>query len=314
VIRACLFVSAWLAVATLQTTTPVPVLWDAPTDLAERDVFYGPWGAEHAPDRSATYTFVRPKHGGVNPGVVVRDDRGRIWHVKQAPSNHQGEEGPVEVVLSRVLSAVGYRQPPVYYLPSFTLADASGTHVVPGGRFRLEEPSMTSRGTWSWRRNPFVGTQPYKGLLVILLVFNSWDLKDSNNTMYDVADGGRMTRWYAVRDLGAALGETGRLAPKRNNIEEFEQETFISHVADNFVEFKYGGWQPGLLHHTISVEDVQWAVGLLAGLSDRQWRDAFRAGGYRDDLSERFIRKLKANIAAGQRLPTVIPPSRGERR
>ena len=129
-----------------------------------------------------------------------------------------------------------------------------------------------------------------------------------------IDDGGRITRWYVVRDLGAALGETGRLAPKRNNIEEFEQETFISRVSDNFVEFKYSGWQPGLLHHTISVEDVQWAVGLLAGLSDRQWRDAFRAGGYREELSERFIRKLKANIAAGQRLPTVIPPSRGERR
>jgi hypothetical protein len=300
--------------ASLQMTSPIPALWAAPTDLSDRDLFYGPWGAERAPDPAATYTFVRPKQGGVNPGVVVRDGRGRIWHVKQAPRNHQGEEGPVEVVLSRVLSAVGYPQPPVYYLKSFTLADASGTRVVAGGRFRLEEPSMTSRGSWSWRRNPFVGTQPYKGLLVILLVFNSWDLKDSNNTMYDVDTGGRITRWYAVRDLGAALGETGRLAPKRNNIDEFEHETFISRVSDNFVEFKYSGWQPGLLHRTISVDDVQWAVGLLAGLSDRQWRDAFRAGGYPDDLSERFLRKLKANIAAGQQLPAVVPPSRGERR
>src|SRR5689334_24647146 len=177
--------------ASLQTTSPIPALWAPPTDLSDRDLFYGPWGAERAPDPAATYTFVRPKQGGVNPGVVVRDERGRIWHVKQAPRNHQGEEGPVEVVLSRVLSAVGYPQPPVYYLKSFTLADASGIRVVAGGRFRLEEPSMTSRGPWSWRRNPFVGTQPYKGLLVILLVFNSWDLKDSNNTMYDVDTGGR---------------------------------------------------------------------------------------------------------------------------
>lgn len=300
--------------AGLQPTSTIPALWEAPSDLSKRDLFHGPWGASHAPDADATYTFVRPKHGGVNPGVVVRDDRGRIWHVKQAPRNHQGEEGPVEVVLSRVLSAVGYPQPPVYYLPSFTLADAAGTRVVAGGRFRLEEPSMTSRGSWSWRRNPFVGTQPYKGLLVILLVFNSWDLKDSNNTVYDIDDGGRVIRWYAVRDLGAALGETGRLAPKRNNIDEFEQETFISRVSGNFVEFKYGGWQPGLLHRTITVDDVHWAVGLLSRLSDRQWRDAFRAGGYREDLGERFIRKLKANIAAGERLPTVIPPSRGERR
>jgi len=327
VIRASLRSNAWLAIVGLVTlcalrayasgpagVAPPQALWQEPSDLAGRDLFYGPWGADRAPDPRATYTFIRPKQGGVNPGVIVRDPAGRVWHVKQAPHNHQGAEGPVEVVLSRVLSAVGYRQPPVYFLPSFTLADASGTHVVQGGRFRLEEPSMTSRGTWSWRRNPFVGTQPYKGLLVILLVFNSWDLKDSNNTMYDIDDGGHVTRWYAVRDLGAALGETGRLAPKRNNIEEFERERFITRVTDNFVEFKYGGWQPGLLHRTITVEDVQWATRLLGSLSDRQWHDAFRAGGYRDDESERFIRKLKANIAAGQRLPAVDAPSRDEGR
>ena len=290
---------------------PTPVLWEAPSDLATRDLFYGPWGERFAPDPHATYTFVRPKHGGFNPGVVVRDDRGRVWHVKQAPHNHKGEEGPVELVLSRILWAIGYRQPPVYYLPSFTMADASGTRVVAGGRFRLDEPSMTSRGSWAWRRNPFVDTQPYKGLLVTLLVFNSWDLKDSNNTMYDVEEDGRVSRWYVVRDLGAALGETGRLAPKRNNIEEFERERFITGVSGSFVDFKYSGWQAGLVRRAITVDDVRWAVGLLAQLSDRQWHDAFRAGGYSDELSERFIRKLKANIADGQRLGQGDSPSRG---
>ena len=124
----------------------MPGLWELPSDLRDRDLFYGPWGAGRAPDPAATYTFLRPKRGGVNPGVIVRDDRGRVWHVKQPPHNGQGAEGPVEIVLSRVLSAVGYHQPPVYFLPSFTLADATGTHVVPGGRFRLEEPSLKRRG------------------------------------------------------------------------------------------------------------------------------------------------------------------------
>ena len=300
-----------MAVALMAATPggPTPVLWSPPSDLATRDLFDGPWGAANAPDPHATYTFVRPKQGGFNPGVVVHDERGRVWHVKQAPHNHKGEEGPVEVLLSRVLWAVGYRQPPVYYLPSFTMTDASGTRVVPGGRFRLDEPSMMSRGSWSWRRNPFVATQPYKGLLVILLVFNSWDLKDSNNTMYDVDEDGSTARWYVVRDLGAALGETGRLAPKRNNIDEFERETFITGVNGGFVDFKYGGWQSGLLHRSITVDDVHWAVGLLAQLSERQWQDAFRAGGYSDDLRARFLQKLKANIAAGQQLGTDDSPS-----
>jgi hypothetical protein len=302
-----------LAAGPAISDTATSPFWEPPTDLRYRDLFLGPWGAGRAPDPTVTYTFVRPKKGGVNPGVIVRDDRGRIWHVKQPPHNNQGDEGPVEVVLSRVLSAVGYHQPPIYFLPSFTLANTSGTRVVPGGRFRLVEPSLKARGTWSWRHNPYVGTRPYAGLLAILLVFNSWDLKDSNNTIYERYQDGRIDRWYVVRDLGAALGETGRMAPKRNNIERFERQPFITGVSDGYVNFKYHGWQPELLRGTITVADVHWAAALLAGLSDRQWHDAFRAGGYEDTLSERFIRKIKANIAQAQQLAPSAPESAEER-
>jgi hypothetical protein len=288
-------------------TSSVPGLWELPSDLRDRDLFYGPWGAGHAPDPAATYTFLRPKRGGVNPGVIVRDDRGRVWHVKQPPHNSQGAEGPVEIVLSRVLSAVGYHQPPVYFLPSFTLADATGTHVVPGGRFRLEEPSLKAQGPWSWHVNPFVGTRPYEGLLSILLVFNSWDLKDSNNTIYERRHDGQIDRWYVVRDLGAALGESARRAPKRNNIDRFERQKFITGVTDGFVDFTYHGWQPRLVRRAITVDDVRWAAALLAGLSDRQWHDAFRAGGYTDDLSARFIRKIKGNLAQAQAIAGGVP-------
>ena len=97
-------------------------LWQEPSDLQSRDLFQGPWGAQNAPDPAATYTFLKPKEGGVNPGVIVRDPQGRTWHVKQSPLDDdkessidvQGAEGPVEVTVSRLLSAVGYHQPPVY--------------------------------------------------------------------------------------------------------------------------------------------------------------------------------------------------------
>ncbi len=297
----CLLAAATVAGPAIgDTTPPLASLWQAPADLAARDLFDGPWGARSAPDPQDTYTFVRPKHGGVNPGVIVRDSRGRVWHVKQAPHNHEGAEGPVEVVLSRVLSAVGYHQPPVYFLPSFTLADAFGARTVAGGRFRLDHPSMRAEGAWPWRHNPFVGTRPYEGLLVILLAFNSWDLKDSNNTIYDVRRDGRVERWYVVRDLGAALGESGRLAPRRNNIDRFERQAFITGIDAGFVGFTYHGWQPALVRHVITPDDVGWAMTLVGGLSDTQWRDAFRAGGYPDDLGARFIRKLKTNIAEGR--------------
>src|ERR1041385_3033213 len=186
---------AFLAASTLRCAATVrPTVADVPSsslsdlwkpvDVAASDLFNGPWGAGRAPDAHAEYTFVRPKTGGgVNPGMVVRDPSGGKWHIKQAPRNtlRRGDEGPVEVVLSRVLSAVGYHQPPVYYVPAFVMTDASGTHVEPGGRFRLKVDSLKKRGDWSWQQNPFVGTRPYQGLLVILTMLDSSDLKNVNN-------------------------------------------------------------------------------------------------------------------------------------
>ena len=287
----------------MPSSAPLSALWEQPTDLPGRDLFNGPWGPARAPDPDAVYTYVRSKEGGTNPGVVVRDPLGRVWHVKQSPRTNQGSEGPVEVTLSRVLSAVGYHQPPVYFLQSFLLRDSSGTRREPGGRFRLDEPTMKSLGEWSWKQNPFVGMRPYKGLLVTLLTFNSADLKDSNNTVYEVqGPAGRGELRYVVRDLGLALGASGHFTPKRNNPDLFERETFIKGVNDGFVTFSFHGWREGLLRGTITPADAGWASSLLSKLSDRQWNDAFRAGGYTPAVAGRFIRKLHANIARAQQI------------
>jgi hypothetical protein len=279
-------------------------LWDEPANLGARDLYAGSWSPEHAPDPRAVYTFLRPKTGGRNPGVVVVDPLGRKWHVKQSTASRIGSEGPVEVVLSRVLSAVGYHQPPVYFLPSFTMVDKSGkTRTEPGGRLRLDDAALLKAGgEWSWQDNPFVGTKPYEGLLAILLVFNSSDLKTSNNTIYEVKHDNHVENWYVVRDLGSALGESGSLRPKRNNLGLYERQRFITGVDDRFVVFDYHGKQPELIRRHITTDDMQWAGNLLAGLSDRQWNDAFRAGGYDAASTTRFVNKIKANIAQAQQV------------
>ena len=290
---------------------PLAELWQQPADLPSRDLFYGPWGRERAPEPDATYTFVSRKQHGTNPGVTVLDAAGREWHVKQPPHNDQGAEGPIEVTLSRVLSAVGYHQPPVYFVPSLSIADAKGrTHVEPGGRFRLTETSIKNAGEWSWQQNPFVGTRPYQGLLVILMMFDSSDLKNENNALYDVKNHtDDVGRWYVVRDLGTALGETGRLAPKRGDPGIFEREPFITGVKDGFVEFNYHGWHKELFER-ISPADVAWASEWLGQLNDQQWNDAFRAGGYEPALAGRFIARLRQKIADGRRLgETVASPA-----
>lgn len=278
---------------------PLSALWEEPQDLTARDLYLGPWGQEHAPDPRAVYTFLRPKQGGVNPGVVVRDPLGHEWHVKQsAPDNVRGAEGPVEVVLSRILSAVGYHQPPVYFLPSFMMSRRGGSgRPEPGGRFRLSDPDFKTRGTWKWMDNPFAETRQLRGLLVILLIFNSSDLKNANNVLYDVRAGGTVTQWFVVRDLGTALGETGRLAPTRSDPALLGRQPLVADVRDGFVRFHYHGLHQELFDRHITVDDVEWAGALLSRLGDKQWRDAFRAGGYPPDITERFVTVVRARVA-----------------
>ena len=296
------------AVRPVETPSPTPMSawWQPPDNVHDRDLFNGPWGAQYAPDPHAEYTFVRPKTGGFNPGVIVRDPQGREWHVKQ-PSGHHGDEGPSEVVLSRVLSALGYHQPPVYYLPSFSMRDKSGVRTERGGRFRLALPALTDRGEWSWQQNPFVGQRQYQGLLVILLMFNSSDLKNSNNTLYEYKppSGGAATHWYVVRDLGLCLGETGRISPVRNNLEVFSRTRFITGERGGFVEFDYHGLHKELVRSRITREDVRWAAALIGRLSERQWQDAFRSGGYAPDVAARFIDILRGRVADAQRIDLI---------
>jgi hypothetical protein len=80
-------------------------LWVEPVDIADRDLYYGPWGADAAPDPAGTYTLLERKHTGVNLGMTVKDERGREWSVKQEYPGRLDSEAPVEVTLSRILSA-----------------------------------------------------------------------------------------------------------------------------------------------------------------------------------------------------------------
>jgi hypothetical protein len=277
--------------------------WEMPADIPAADLLNGPWGVEHAPDAGDAYTFLRKKRRGANPGVTVRDSQGREWHVKQ------GVEAQPEVVLSHVLSAVGYHQPPVYYVPSFTLVDQAGRHTEPGGRFRLQDPTLKNRGEWSWDENPFVGTPGYQGLLVMLVLFNSADLKNENNTLYEVKNRhAESANWFVVRDLGSSLGEVGRFNPKENIPDVFERLRFMTGVSGGFVTFDYHAVHGNLVDHRIRTDDVVWASGLLAQLTDAQWQDAFRGAGYMTPVADRFIRRIRQKIEEGQRLRPETSP------
>jgi hypothetical protein len=265
---------AGVGVPQVQNAPPPPgaSMWKAPDDIASRDLFHGPWGAELAPDPKDVYDLVEMKHSGVNLGMTVKDSKGREWSVKQPFPGNLDSEAPVEVVISRLLSGIGYHQPPVYYLPAFTLKDDFGRKVETGGRFRPKVDGMKEVGAWDWADNPFVGSKEFQGLIVLLMMFNSTDLKSSNNSIYERKEGDFVEQLYLARDVGSALGDTNRMAPRKNHIDSFETMPFILGVSDSgFVEFAYNGWYKNLVRDRIKPDEVVWAMNLIGrGMDGRQ--------------------------------------------
>jgi hypothetical protein len=185
-------------------------------------------------------------------------------------------------------------------LPAFTLKDDWGTHTEIGGRFRLKEDTLKDLGSWSWQENPFIGSRPFEGLLALMMMFNATDLKNSNNTLYEHRRGDLVEHWYVARDVGAALGDTHRFAPRKGDAQAFAAHPFILGVSNGHVTFAYHGWYRKLVEDRITPDHVRWASDLLGQLSDGQWRDAFRAGGYTPAESDLFIRTLRTKIEQGR--------------
>ena len=238
----------------------------------------------------------------------MRDRNGVAWSVKL------GSEAQTEVVVSRILWAIGYHQVPTYYVTQWTMDKGPDGNPGPG-RFRPELPTAKVAGEWAWHENPFAHTREFRGLIVANLIVNNWDWKTSNNRIYDIVNSdGTGVRRYVVRDLGASLGKSdapaltrvlgARVAQgNRNDLEDFEQQGFIRAVAGNRVEFDYNGIYQTIVD-TVTPDDVVWTCRLLARLSDEQWNAAFTAAGYPPDQAARFRAKLKSKIAEGLALAT----------
>jgi hypothetical protein len=73
-------------------------------------------------------------------------------------------------------------------------------------------------------------------------------------------------------------------------------------VHNGFVVFPFNGWHQELYRGRITADEVRWACNLMARLTDGQWHDAFKAGGYDPAAATRFITAIKARISQGQHL------------
>lgn len=267
-------------------------LWVEPADIASRDLFAGPGGKDGGPVIQGKLKIKSFDPSGNSVGYNVYDAEGHEWRVKI------GEEVQPEIVASRLLWAIGFHQPPMYFVPKVDLDGGRPMDSGAPGRFRAEF-GYKKEGDWSWHENPYVGTRELKGLLVAQLILNNWDIKGTQNRIY-VLDAGapHPRRRFVVQDLGAALGKTSWPTGTRGKIDDFESQRLIKRVSNGRIEFDYHARHKELFKD-IPAADVVWVSRLFARLSDQQWRDAFRAAGYPESQSTRFIAKLKAKVQEG---------------
>lgn len=304
----------------LQTTAEgAAVLWREPVDIASRNLYYGPGGAAHVP--RGWFTFEQEDMNGSNPKFDVADQDSVKWRVKL------GEEVRPEVVASRLVWAVGYFANEDYFMPVLhvqgmlrlkrgqNLVSSDGT--VYNVRLKRHLKGQKKIGTWSWANNPFTNTREWYGLRVLMAVINNWDLKDSNNSVYQVR-GDHPEQHYVVSDLGSSFGAPGLNWFQKGNLEDYSHSRFIAKSSPEFISFNVPS-RPRLnvfinvpetkrrlglcwIGHHIPIADVRWIAHLLAELSPQQIRDAFRAADYSPEQVEAYSRVLEQRIAALGRL------------
>lgn len=272
-------------------------LWEQPTDLEQRDLFLGVGGSKNAPNPDDVYEFKEEKAVGTQPGYDVKDSKGRDWSVKL------GSEARPEVAVSRLVWAVGYHQPSVYYLPRWTLVRDGKKIPQEGGRFRLDDTKKLDE--WSWRKGPFLHTRQLAGLFVLMVMTNNWDIKSQQNAIYRLkGDDPGPKEQYMVKDLGASLGRTAwPVGGTKADPTGFEDEPFIERVEGNRVHFAFeGSWLEPQLLRSITPADVRWTAELLSRLTPKQWSDAFRSAGFSDADANRFITRMRQKVAEGGKL------------
>ena len=330
------FRSALLVAFTLVVFQPVlsqsktansarPVLWRHPGNIAKRDLLYGPGSTALAP--VGPFTFVKENTSGESPKFRVRDARGVEWTVKLGP------EAQAETVSTRLVWAVGYFAEEAYYFDEVPIGgmpklsrgqDYVNGDIVRGARFEPNRPSMKEGSTWSWHNNPFEETRELSGLKVLMILLNNFDARSQNNQIFYVdSPRGREAHYY-VTDLGATLGRAGGLGGTRtkNDLADFLSTKFVLGVENGAVEFDYDTRPSGLGHLSvvhplyyrgevrkeqamrgIPVAHARWIGSLLNQLSNEQLRDAFKAGGYSENVTASYVASLRERINQLTQLP-----------
>ena len=270
--------------------TGTPVMWRAPEDIEQRNLLLGAGGEEMKPDISRI-TYIEDKTGGYSKKYRVKDAKGNEWIAKI------GKEAQSDTAANRILWALGYETEIAYLIPKLKI---EGKGEFENVRLEARPGNVKRTGNWMWENNPFMNAPEFKGLKILMVMINNWDMKDDNNeilaTRGDTTGEGDLR--YIISDLGGSFGKTGGFFSRsRNEPADYKKAEFIKKVNGDVIDFNYGGKNQKLFSG-LTVADATWLSNWLKRLSDEQLKDAFRAANYTpeevDTLAAAFRERANA--------------------
>ena len=270
--------------------TGKPVMWKDPTDLESRNLILGAGGEEMKPDISKV-TFIEQKSGGYSTKYRVTDAKGNEWVAKI------GKEAQTDTAANRLAWALGYETEIAYLIPHLKI---EGKGEFDNVRMEARPANVKRAGNWMWENNPFQNSPEFRGLKILMVMLNNWDMKDDNNEILarrgDTTGEGELR--YIISDLGATFGKTGGfLSRSRNDIPDYVKAEFIKKVDGDVIDFSYSGKNQKLFEG-LTVADARWLSNLLKRLSDDQIKDAFRSANYSAEEVDLLAGALRERINA----------------
>ena len=301
-----------LSFASAQQPSTVPPssdeLWIDPVDLERRDLFRGPSAGPPPPATDGQFAFVAKDTSGRSPGYDVRDGNGTGLE-RQARPRGAGRS-------RRVATPLGHRLPSTAdLLPPCLDADgpggrAQGRWPIPSRDRRME--SRRRLGLDRLSTHPIAVQRRTARRPDDAQQLGSQDVEQQSDRTdrQQPARRASTSRAISARRSAPTSKRSGCAGPtcassqgSKNDLPGFEESGFIDGVEDGYVKFSYSGPNKPIVS-AIQPSHVVWTATLLSRLSDEQWHDAFRAGGYSREDAARYIAKFKEKIAAGLALET----------
>lgn len=260
-----------------EPATGTPVLWQGGS-VANRDLFSGPGGDSMKPDLS-NITFIERDTNGHQKKYRIKDGSGHVWVAKL------GREARPETAAVRLLYGLGYETEINYLVPEITIPTVG---TVKNVRLEARPDGVKRLDQWSWKQNPFVGSNELQGLKIMQVFLTNYDLLDMQNKVLKVKGPNGTELHYIISDLGSTFGRFGnnnlpiffRLGRATNNPKAWNKAKFIKGVKNGHIQFATTGMKSRSLVKDITVEQGRWLFDRLSQLSDAQIRDAYRAANF----------------------------------